>query len=134
MNENETRELFGVPKIRSSKQNRSLHLYCRLLAEALNENNLDMRKVLKPEVQIEWNEKAIKEYLWRPIQKACVAKKSTTELDAKEVGEIYEILNRHIGKKWGVHVEFPNETETENYKKSYEQRSPRSIPGNKKTI
>jgi hypothetical protein len=121
MNEETIKDLFGISPTRTKKQNASIHLFFRLLADELNANNLDMRKVLKPEVQIEWNEKAIKEYLWKPIQEACVAKKSTTELTTSEVNEIYEILNRHIGQKWGVHVEFPNEAMTENYLRSFKK-------------
>ena len=73
---------------RTTQQNKALHLYFRLLAESLNEAGLDMKKVLKPTIDISWNERNVKEYLWRPIQNAQVIKKSTTELNSDEVDKI----------------------------------------------
>ena len=50
-------------KQRTIKQNKSLHLWFRLLADTLNEAGLDMRTVLKPSISIEWNDKTIKKYI-----------------------------------------------------------------------
>lgn len=78
------------------------------LAEELNDAGLDMRKTLKPTVDIPWNGKTIKEYLWRPIQKAQLGKESTTELTTKEIDLIFETILRHLGDKFGVSLEFPS--------------------------
>ena len=94
---------------RTTQQNKALHLYFRLLAESLNEAGLDMKKVLKPTIDISWNERNVKGYLWRPIQNAQVIKKSTTELNSDEIDKIYEVINRHISEKFGIYVPFPNE-------------------------
>ncbi len=96
---------------RTTKQNKSLHLYFRLLAEALNEAGLDMKKVLKPTIDISWNERSVKEYIWRPIQNAQVIKKSTTELNTDEINKIWEVINRHLSEKFGIYVPFPSEEE-----------------------
>lgn len=96
---------------RTAKQNKSLHLYFRLLAEELNEAGLDMKKVLKPTIDISWNERSVKEYLWRPIQNAQVVKKSTTELSTEEINKIWEVINRHLSEKFGIYVPFPSEEE-----------------------
>lgn len=93
---------------RSNTQNASLHLFFRLLAEELNDAGLDQRTVLKESVQIPWTETAIKEQIWRPIQQAVTGKASSTDLSRAEVGDIYEVLNRHLGSKFGVFVEWPN--------------------------
>lgn len=95
-------------KQRTLKQNRALHLLFTLLAEKLNESGLDMRKTLKPEVEIPWSGRSIKEYMWRPIMKAQLNKKSTTELNTKEIDEVFETINRHLGEKFGLHVPFPS--------------------------
>lgn len=101
-------------KQRTNKQNDSLHLYFRQLAEDLNDSGLDQRTVLKPSVEIPWTEQAVKKQLWAPIQKAMIGEQSTTELNTKQVSEVYEVLNRHISTKWGVHTPFPsNEQEME---------------------
>lgn len=93
---------------RTPKQNKALHLFFRLLADELNGAGLDMKKTLKPEIEIPWNEENIKEFLWRPIQKAVLGKESTTELEGGEIDKVYEVLNRHLGDKLGVHVAFPS--------------------------
>ena len=48
-------------KQRTAKQNRALHLYFTHLADELNSAGLDMRKTLKPGVEIPWDGKSIKE-------------------------------------------------------------------------
>ena len=98
---------------RTPTQNNALHKYYSSLAEALNDAGLDMRSVLKKDAMIPWNTYSVKEYLWRPIQKAMVQKGSTTELDkTNDITQVYETLNRHLGDKFGIHVPFPsNETQ-----------------------
>lgn len=101
---------------RTDKQNRSLHLLFKLLAEELNENSLDMRKTLKPGVEIPWTGDSVKEYLWRPIQEAQLNKKSTTELTTKEIDAVFDTITRHIGEKFGIYVPFPSIDEVLNEK------------------
>ena len=96
-------------KQRTTQQNKALHLWFQLLAEELNNAGLDMRKVLKPSIDISWNSTNIKEYLWRPVQYALLKKKSTRNLTKNEIDPVWEQLNRFLGEKFGVHVEFPSE-------------------------
>jgi len=96
-------------KQRTVLQNRSLHKYLTMLSAALNDAGYDMRKTLKPAVNIPWNEVMAKEHIWRRVQIAMTGKRSTTELNTVEMSEIYEVLNRHIAEKFGVHVEWPKE-------------------------
>jgi len=93
---------------RTNQQNKALHVLFRLLADELNDAGLDMRVVLKPEIAIDWNDKTVKEHLWRPVQKAQLGKESTTELTTVEIDEVFETINRHIGEKFGLHVNFPS--------------------------
>lgn len=97
-----------MPRQRTLSQNRALHLYFTMLAEALNDAGLDMRKVLKPGIDIPWTSKMVKEHLWRPIQKIYLEKKSTTELTTIDPTVIHDILNRHLSEKFGITVEFPS--------------------------
>jgi len=96
---------------RTLQQNKALHKYCRMLSEALNDAGLDMKAVLKPEIDIPWSESTVKEHLWKPIQSAMIDKESTTELDTKEVNQVYEVLNRHLAAKLGLSVPFPTREE-----------------------
>ena len=102
---------------RTSQQNRALHLDCKLIADALNDAGLDMRVVLKPEIDIPWTTQSVKEFLWKPIQKSMTLKTSTTELSKAE-GEfekIHDVLMRHLGEKHGIEYhEFPHDKEKAN--------------------
>jgi hypothetical protein len=93
---------------RTKQQNKALHVLFRLIAENLNEAGLDMRKTLKPEVEIPWSGESVKEYLWKPIQLAQLNKKSTTELTTVEIDQVFDTINRHLGEKFGVHQQFPS--------------------------
>jgi len=94
---------------RTSNQNRSIHLWCTMLAQALNEAGLDQRKVLKPSIAIPWTPTAIKSQIWKPIQEAQLGKESTTQLTTAQVSEVYETINRHLGQTFGIHCPFPSE-------------------------
>lgn len=94
---------------RTLKQNAALHKFCEMLAEQLNDAGLDMRKVMKPDVDIPWSMLTAKEHLWRPVQKAMTDKTSTTEADTAEYSEIYSVLMRHLSEKFnGVYVPWPS--------------------------
>ena len=95
-------------KKRTIQQNKALHLYFEMVAEALNEAGLDMKKVLKPEIDIDWTKSSIKEYLWRPVQELRVGKKSTTQMNTKDIDGIYDVLNRFLSEKFGLHIPFPS--------------------------
>lgn len=97
-----------VYPVRTNQQNKALHVLFRLLAEELNNNGLDMRKTLKPGVEIPWSGPAVKEYLWIPIQKAQLAKQSTTQLTTKEIDEVFDTINKHIGERFNIHIPFPS--------------------------
>lgn len=93
---------------RTIQQNKALHLWFTMLSQELNDAGLDMRKTLKPEVDIPWTSQSIKEYLWRPVQLSQLQKQSTTDLSSDEVDKVWETLNRHLGEKFGLHVPFPS--------------------------
>lgn len=93
---------------RTRQQNKALHVLFRELAKELNEAGLDMRRVLKPGIDIPWAAESVKEYLWRPIQKAQLGKQSTTELTTKEIDQVFDTINKHLGEKFGLHVAFPS--------------------------
>ena len=96
---------------RTPLQNRSLHKYCTMLADALNESGQDMRATLKPEIDIPWTMENIKNLMFKPIIKAMFDVDSTKDLDSKQIGEAYEVLNRHTAEKLGVSVIWPHEEE-----------------------
>lgn len=95
-------------KQRTERQNRALHQLFTMIADTLNESGHDMRRTLKHTVDIPWQPDTVKEFLWRPVQKAQLQKESTTELTTKDIDAVFETLNRHLGDKLGVHIPFPS--------------------------
>lgn len=93
---------------RTRQQNNALHLLFNLLSDGLNDAGLDMVHTLKPGTEIPWTSQNVKEFLWRPIQEAQLGKKSTTELTTKEIDQVFDTLNRHLGNKFKLHVPFPS--------------------------
>jgi len=98
-------------KNRTIQQNKALHKYYRMLSEALNDAGLDMKAVLRPDIDIPWTESTVKKHLWKPIQIAMIDKESTTELEKEEVNRVYKVLDRHLAAKLGLSVPFPTREE-----------------------
>ena len=92
---------------RTLQQNKALHKYFELLANALNEAGLDMKKTLKPEIDIPWSPRAVKEFLWKPVMEAMTDKESTTQMNTVEPSEIHAVLSRHLGERFGLFVAWP---------------------------
>lgn len=112
-----------IKEKRSTQQNRALHLFFTKLAKALNNAGLDMKAVLKPEIDIPWDGRSVKDYLWKPIQELVLHKKSTTKLlRRKDIDKVFDTLNRHLGEKFGVHIPFPSEEELALIKMSKENK------------
>ncbi len=92
---------------RTDQQRKAIQKYCSQVADTLNDAGLDMRVVLKPEVEIPWTMDSVKDHMWKGIQEAMFDKASTTQLETGEVTKVYEVMNRHLAKH-GVSVPFPS--------------------------
>jgi hypothetical protein len=95
-------------KQRTDAQNRALHLYFTQLAQELTDHGLDMRKTLKPDVDIPWSGKTVKEFIWRPVMKAQLNKESTTEMTTADIDQVFDTITRHLGEKFGITLSFPS--------------------------
>lgn len=93
---------------RTLRQNNSLWLMFTQLADELNSQGLDQKKVLKEEVAIPWQSDSIREFLWKPVQKAVVGTESTTELTTKQIDEVFVVLQRHLHEAVGISISFPS--------------------------
>ncbi len=95
-------------KQRSLTQNRALHLYCTMLSDSLNEAGFDFRETIKDGIDVPWTPELAKDYLWRPVQNAMTGHESTTKPEREQYSEVYEVLNRHLSSKLGIHVKWPS--------------------------
>jgi hypothetical protein len=94
---------------RTNDQNKALHLYFELLARELNDSGVSIQMLLKHRMEVPWTKDQVKELLWRPAQEKILGKKSTRELEKlMEIDQVYDVVNRFVGEKVGVHVPFPN--------------------------
>lgn len=104
-------------KQRTALQNKAMHVWFKQLAKEFSDKGLDMREVLKPEVDIPWTMYSVKDHIWRPIQLLiCLDKddqpiESTKDLTTKQCSEVAEVINRHLGDKMGIHVPWPSDYE-----------------------
>ena len=94
-------------RTRTARQNRALHVFFRVLSEALSDAGLDQRKVLKPDFPIPWTTESAKENLFKPIMKAMFDIDSTTKLERVQVSQVYDVLNRNLSEKYGISIPFP---------------------------
>jgi hypothetical protein len=95
-------------KIRTGQQNKSLHLYCSQVAEALNSAGISY-KMLLDGMEIANTMESTKN-LFRLIGGAKFNKYSTKEYTTKQLIEIFEDFNEIIARK-GIHIAWPSEDE-----------------------
>ena len=89
---------------RTLSQNAALHLFFTHLADCLNTAGLDMRHVIRKDVEIPWTQQSVKQYLWKPLEKAMFGHNSTTEASKTDYGDVYDTLCRHLSQRFGVTV------------------------------
>lgn len=104
----QTFEPKKYPK-RTIPQNKALHLYFTLVADALNAAGYDLKAVLaKATVDVPNTGYTVKEHLWKPILKIQLGLDSTTKMKTVEIDQIYDTLNRFLADKFHIHEDFPS--------------------------
>lgn len=93
---------------RTSRQNRSGHLWFKYIADELNDNDLLMQVVLAKRKGIFWTPEAVKECLFKVLAKAMYNKTSTTQLTTKEFSKVTEQLQAVLARDYGLNVEVPS--------------------------
>jgi len=94
---------------RTSAQNRAIHKYLELVAEALDREGHSLQNVTAAikRAEIRPTTNALKEVIWRPLQQIMLGKDSSTELTTAEVDKVYEAMNAFLGREFHIHVPFP---------------------------
>ena len=93
--------------IRSIPQNRAMHLYFKMVAQALNDAGIDTTNFFKEGFTLPFTEHIVKDSLWLPLMEAVTKKTSTAKLKKEEVTKIYEHLNLKLAER-GIVVPFPS--------------------------
>jgi len=106
-------------KQRTGQQNKSLHVYSKLMANALNDAGYDytwfVKLVEKQGFKTPWTLESFKDGPWKLVQKAVfphtIDKKGnarTSKLNRQEVSQVYDIVNAKFIEQSGVHVPWPH--------------------------
>lgn len=99
-----------LPKKRSSQQNKSLHLFCKMIADKLNDEGQtwNMAGWFGRTYEVPFSLKIVKENIWKPIQLALFDKESTTALNTEEINKVVDVINKHISERFGISAEWPS--------------------------
>jgi hypothetical protein len=93
---------------RTLAQNNALWLMYSQLADELNEKGIDLRTLIRKEVDIPWTRYSVHEYLWKPLLKVMFGKNSTTKMSkTEEIEAVYDALNRIIIERTKGEVRLP---------------------------
>ena len=104
-------ECTPIPDLSTARQKRALHKYFDMVALALNDAGYFMEIGIvgsAKKIEIPWTGKAVKEYIWRPIQVALIDEKSTTKLDTSQPGEVYTNMSRYLSERLCINVPWPS--------------------------
>ena len=101
---------------RSDQQRKSIEVYCRKLADALNDGGFSVNDNVVVKLPVSWTQENVKKLIFKPVMRALYPDKtSTTELETDEVQDVY--LNVDFGvseRSNGVSVAWPCEEELMN--------------------
>ena len=99
---------------RTATQNNSIHLYCRMVADELNDKGFPAfldSSILKESIEIDWTQSMVKD-LWRTVQCKLFpdTEGKTSRLSRTEVSGVYDVINRALIEKTSgrVCVVFPH--------------------------
>jgi hypothetical protein len=94
---------------RSTKQNNTLHLLFKRIAEALNEAGFEIEHPFNSEFSIPWTEVSVKTMLYQPIIRAMYDKESSSRLDTAQLSESMTTLVDAVSRNTGVFIPIPSE-------------------------
>ena len=94
---------------RTLKQNSALHKFFVIIAGELNDlgEEFTYQGLSVEAISLRYTPDIVKNFFWRPIQKALFEIDSTTDLTTHQMNDIIDVITKFFGEK-GVYVEFPN--------------------------
>jgi len=93
------------------QQRKSLHVYCRLMAEDLNKTPFTFRyflKVTESHLEVPWTKELFKKYVFKPVLESQTEKESTEDMDNIDPSDIHRIVDEYIASKFGVSHPWPD--------------------------
>lgn len=99
---------------RTKLQNKSLWKWLTMLAEQMNDAGYDRIKTLEvlkkcENVEIPNTKDSLYNEYWLPVQRHVVPdKKGSSDLDTKEIQQVYETMNRHCSDTFKIGIPWPD--------------------------
>lgn len=97
---------------RTPQQNKSLHKLFSMYAEQLNDAGYDQKAILEKKVLPTPNTMESIKGIFKAVQAAMYptdGKISTTDLDTKQIQQVYIVLDKFIAENFGISIEWPHE-------------------------
>ena len=81
-----------------------------MLGTALNDAGLEIHmEYLGKSIEVPWTKESVKKRIWLGPMETMTGKTKTSKLERREVGEIYDVLNRHFIEKHDIYIPFPED-------------------------
>jgi hypothetical protein len=97
-----------MPMKRTDQQRKSIEVYCRNVANAMNDAGESVQTVFTAPVDL--SQENVKEGMFKVIMTALYPDiKSTTDLDTKQVTEVFENMNRILAERYMISVDWPSQ-------------------------
>ena len=88
---------------RTDQQRKAIEVFCKMLADTLNEAGFDMQAVFAvKQVSVPWSQETAKDALFKPIAKALFSVNSTVNLERGDCWRVHEVLCRQLATSLGV--------------------------------
>jgi hypothetical protein len=99
---------WSFDKPRTAKQQAAIEVFCRNVSQEFNVNNITVQVIAEIAKRgIDWTQVSVKEIIWRNMQRHLTGKESSKDLNTKEVGQVYEHINKYVLSEAGVYVPWP---------------------------
>ncbi|MEE8289585.1 MAG: hypothetical protein V3R25_09250 [Nitrosomonadaceae bacterium] len=95
----------------TKKQRGALHVWCRMLAECLNDAGLHMVRQMvfsDKEVEIDWTDLLVKEFIYKPMLQSMTGKQSTEDQSTVNPSDVSQTITRHFAGKGIVCPAWPS--------------------------
>ena len=96
-------------KIRTSSQNKSLHLLFTHISNHCIQAGIDQKQLVDAldGYSVPTSPQAVKD-IWKTLQLTLTGKESTKDLAVKEIDQVYDVFNKFISEVTHEHFSFPS--------------------------
>lgn len=101
-------KVSSANKQRTLTQNKALHLYFKLLSDALNDGGYNCFNFFKEGFAVPWNKELVKELIWKPIQEVMLDEQSTAKANTVDYSKVYDVINAHLIENKNIFVPWPD--------------------------